>query len=97
MIGVLACFALVMFAFSLAGNGQAIDLVEKWAIDNGYTITSRTRKLYGGSYAFRMSKTQRVHRVVVVDQDGRTRTADIRCGSYFMGMSNPKLDVTWRD
>jgi hypothetical protein len=97
LIFLLIVAILFSLGFKLMGNSSAVDLVEQWAIENGYTIVSRGRKFYGGSYFLMKSKSQRVHRVVVTDKEGKTRTADVKCGGYFMGMANPKMDVTWLD
>lgn len=95
-IFVLLIIAILGIAMAITGIGNAEGLVEQWAATNGYQLLEcEQRWLRSGPFFFTKSKSQRVFRIVVSDQEGNVLRGYAKCGGWFLGMWSEQIQVRW--
>jgi len=95
--------ALVIFGFLAFGVGMAVwtfsrsrDLLNRWASNNGHQILhSEFRWFRRGPFFWTSSKGQMIYHVVVRTPDGHTRRGWVRCGSFWWGLLQDKVQERW--
>ena len=81
----------MMWTFS-----RARDLLDRWADDNGLEILSAEfRWLRRGPFFWTSSNGQMIYYVVVRTADGHTRRGWVRCGGFFWGLMQDRVEVRW--
>ena len=72
-------------------------MIRAWAAENGYEILDMAEAQFTGrgDFFWSTSRGQTVYKILVVDADGRQRRGRIRCGHWFLGLSNPQTEVRW--
>jgi len=72
------------------------EMLNRWAEDNGYQIlSSEYRWLRRGPFFWTSSKGQIIYYVVVRTSDGQTRRGWIRCGSFWCGLLQDRVEERW--
>ncbi|MEK6234157.1 MAG: hypothetical protein N2C14_05570, partial [Planctomycetales bacterium] len=68
-------------------SSRSRQMLDQWAMDNGYEILSSERRgFFRGPFFWTTGKGQVVFYVVVQALDGKTREGWIRCGGFFLGL-----------
>lgn len=71
-------------------------LLDQWAAANGYRILeSEVRLFFRGPYFMISSNAQTVYRVKVLDRQGNTKSGWVKCGSFFLGVFEDKVEARW--
>ena len=75
-----------------ARENRMSGMVENWAREGGYQLISCEQPWFSsGPYWFK-SKSQRIYKVLVIDQAGHRRCAWLRCSGMFWSTN---VDVEW--
>jgi hypothetical protein len=82
----------IILLWSFVRGDQILD---KWAIDNGYKITEREYKFFWNIFKFSVSQGQSVYRVTVIDSTGKEKNGLVRCGGWWLGILVNKASVKW--
>ena len=80
-------------------NPRSQSMIEQWAANNGYRVSSiESRLVLRGPFFFTTSRNQTVHYVTFTAADGRAQPAWVRCGSWLGGITfSDRVDVRWAD
>jgi hypothetical protein len=71
-------------------------LLESWARENGLEIvSSEFRWFRRGPFFWTTSSAQRVFHVTVRMPDGGTRGGWVRCGGFWGGLLQDRVEVRW--
>ena len=70
--------------------------LQAWADENAFTILRKEyRNFLRGPFFWTTSKGQTVYRVTVRDKAGHIQEGWVRCGSWWLGLLSPQVDVRW--
>jgi hypothetical protein len=84
--------------FDRRGDANCRVQIDRWARREDLRLTSvRRRWFVPGPWWLTSSRSQRVYSIEGVGQDGRTRSAVVRVGGYFLGSLSDDIRVKWRD
>jgi hypothetical protein len=86
----LGSLAIIIWGFA-RGN----QILDKWAMDNGFRIIQREYKFFWNILDFPATNGQSVYRVTVVDNDGNEKSGLVRCGHWLLGILVNKVTVKW--
>jgi hypothetical protein len=76
--------------------GIARRMVETWALQNRFHVTTLKRCFYFNDPSFLMrSNVQFVFKISVEDEEGKVRTGWIRCGHWFLGLVRDQVTIFW--
>jgi hypothetical protein len=75
---------------------RSAEIIDQWAKDNSFTILTKERRLLAqGPFFFRANRSQTVYYVTLRDHSGQTRSAYLRCGSWYLGLLSNTINVKW--
>jgi hypothetical protein len=70
-------------------------ILTKWAYENRYQLLEVQPKVFNRGPFIWASKSQIIFRVAVEDAEGIQRSGWVKCGSYWGGIFENKVDVKW--
>jgi hypothetical protein len=88
--------AAVAIALTIAQNGRARTILDRWAARNGFEILEAERRYVRlGAFFFRATEGQAVFRVTIQDADDRVRRGYVKCGGLWLGVWSDQAVVAW--
>lgn len=91
ILGVIV-FGALLFYGPLTRSRRMLD---QWAANNGYRITSAEYRWLRRGPFFWTSNSQTVYRLTIIDGQGNSRRGWARCGSYFLGLMQNRVEIRW--
>lgn len=73
-----------------------VKILENWALSNDYRIVNHKQVMFLHPWII-CAPAQRVYKINMIDRNGLTLRAWVRCGGTFLGSANPKVEVIWLD
>ncbi len=71
-------------------------MLERWATINGYELLQAEFSwMRFGPFFWTSSKGQQIYRIEVRTRDGQLRRGWARCGSYWWGIFEDKVEARW--
>ncbi len=91
----LALIALIVLV-RLWTVSRSKELIAGWARDHGFEVLDAEERWFRrGPFFWRASNAQTVYYVTVRGPDGASRKAYVRCGGYWGGLWQSRVDVRW--
>ncbi len=96
IIGFLVVVAAVVLGIRRSRRSEQI--VQEWAQKNNYHLLDSYNLFFSsGPFFWTKSKQQTVFRVLLRDENGKTRNAWILCGSWWGRLTTDDIEVRWDD